>query len=85
MPKDKIKHIIIRLNQEVENHISQGVTDFISGGTLGFDQIAASVITSIKEMGYDVKLVFAFPCKNQDVHWNTAQKNLYYGLLDEAD
>lgn len=59
LPKDKINHIIIRLNQEVDNLINQGVTNFISGGVLGFDQIAASVITAKKEMGYDVKLVFA--------------------------
>lgn len=50
LPKDKIKHIIIRLNQEVDNLISQGITDFISGGAIGFDQIAASVITAKKEM-----------------------------------
>lgn len=85
LPKDKINHIIIRLNQEVDNLISQGVTNFISGGVLGFDQIAASVITTKKEMGYDVKLVFALPCRNQDEHWNTEEKKLYYGLLDEAD
>lgn len=51
LPKDKIEQIVIRLNQEVDNLISQGVTDFISGGALGFDQIAASLIVAKKEMG----------------------------------
>ncbi|MEA5056059.1 MAG: SLOG family protein [Anaerotignum propionicum] len=85
LPKDNIQRIMIRLNQEIDNLISQGVTDFISGGALGFDQIATSVITAKKEMGYDVKLVFALPCRNQDVLWTTERKKLYHGLLDEAD
>ena len=51
LPKERIEHIIKRLDQEVDNLISQGVTDFISGGALGFDQIAASLIVAKKEMG----------------------------------
>jgi uncharacterized phage-like protein YoqJ len=46
LPKDKIEHIIMRLNQEMDNLISQGVTNFISGGALGFDQIGASLIVA---------------------------------------
>lgn len=85
LPKDKIEHIIIRLNQEVDNLISQGVTNFISGGALGFDQIAASLIVAKKEMGYNVRLIFTLPCRNQDEFWSVEQKRLYQGLLGEAD
>lgn len=85
LPKDKIEKIVIRLNQEVDNLISQGVTDFISGGALGFDQIAASLIIAKKEMGYNIRLIFALPCKNQDEQWSFEQKKLYHGLLGEAD
>lgn len=85
LPKDKIGKIVIRLNQEVDNLIGQGVTDFISGGALGFDQIAASLIVAKKEMGHDIRLIFALPCRNQDELWNAEQKKLFYGLLGEAD
>lgn len=85
LPKDKIEQIVIRLNQEVDNLISQGVTDFISGGALGFDQIAASLIVAKKEMGHNVRLIFALPCKNQDELWSAEQKRLYHSLLGEAD
>lgn len=85
LPKDKIEQIIIHLNQEVDNLISQGVTDFISGGALGFDQIAASLIVVKKEMGNKVRLIFALPCRNQDELWSIEQKQLYHGLLGEAD
>lgn len=85
LPESKIEGILMRLNQAVDSLIAQGVTDFISGGALGFDQIAASLIVSKKERGARIRLVFALPCRNQDACWNAAQKRLYHRLLGEAD
>lgn len=85
LPKEEIEHIVICLNHEVENLINQGVTDFISGGALGFDQIAASLIIAKKEMGANIRLIFALPCKGQDDVWNEKQRQLYHMLLSEAD
>jgi len=85
LPQDKIERIVLNLNREVENLIAQGVTDFISGGALGFDQIAASLIIAKKEMGQKIRLVFALPCKNQDEFWNDEEQRLYHDILAEAD
>lgn len=85
LPKDKTQHIVKRLDQEVETLISQGVTDFISGGALEFDQIAASLIVSKKERGSNIRLMFALPCRNQDERWSLEQKRAYQELLSVAD
>lgn len=85
LPQDKIEKIVLNLNREVESLIAQGVTDFISGGALGFDQVAASLIIAKKEMGQRIRLIFALPCKNQDEFWADEQKRLYHGILAEAD
>ena len=85
LPEEKIESIIIRLNDEVDRLINQGVTDFMSGGALGFDQIAASLIVSKKELGKPVRLIFALPCKGQEKLWTAEQKRLYHNLLAEAD
>lgn len=85
LPKEKIERIMIRLDCEVENLIGQGVTTFISGGALGFDQVAASLILVKKEMGKNIRLVFVLPYKNQEKNWSTGQKKLYRSLLAEAD
>lgn len=85
LPREKIEQIIKTLDHEMENLINQGVINFISGGALGFDQIAASLIVAKKEMGKDIRLIFALPCRNQDGFWNTEQKKLYRNLLTEAD
>lgn len=85
LPEDKIENIINNLNIEVDRLISMGVTDFISGGALGFDQIAASLIIGKKEENKQIRLIFALPCKQQEQFWIKDQKKLYKKLLKEAD
>lgn len=85
LPADAIERITLRLNKEVENLIKEGVTHFLSGGARGFDLIAAALIISKKEMGYDLKLDFILPCRDQDTFWAECEKKLYHGLLSEAD
>ena len=85
LPANKIEKILMNLDREIDNFIAQGVTDFISGGAVGFDVIAASLIVAKKEMGRNIRLIFALPCKNQDANWDEKQKALYRDLLNEAD
>ncbi len=85
LPQKMIRQILLRLNSEVEKLIENGVTTFISGGTPGFEQIAASLIAAKKEMGQDIRLNFVLPCKDQDSYWNPKQRGFYGKLLAEAD
>ncbi|MDO4540667.1 MAG: SLOG family protein [Syntrophomonadaceae bacterium] len=85
LPKEKIEQIVISLNREVERLIGEGVTTFISGGALGFDQVAASLIVAKKHAGRDIRVVFALPGRNHDDRWSAEQKQLYRNLLAEAD
>lgn len=85
LPNDKIARLTMRLEQEVDALIHRGVTHFISGGALGFDQMAASLIVIKKKMGSSIRLIFALPCRNQDALWHEEQKKFYHDLLDEAD
>ena len=85
LPAKNMEHIVVCLNDEIDRLISLGVTNFISGGALGFDQIAASMIVAKKEMGADIRLIFALPCRNQDEQWTEEQTRLYRGLVGEAD
>ena len=85
LPANKIQAIITILDREIDALIEKGVTDFISGGALGFDQIAASLIVAKKETGKQIRLIFALPFKNQDALWNEKQTELYQNLLGEAD
>ncbi|MDF2632932.1 MAG: hypothetical protein K0Q85_1528 [Caproiciproducens sp.] len=85
LPSKKIESIITRLNQETENLIDQGVTDFISGAALGFDSIAASLILAKRELGFPVKLILALPCVDHEPYFSPDQVNQYRKLSSEAD
>lgn len=85
LPNDKIEAAVRRLDYTVESLIAHGVRRFISGGTLGFDMIAASLIIAKKEMGKGIQLVFALPYRNQEEKWDVKQKKLYYDVLAEAN
>ncbi len=85
LSKINIESLIKKLNYEIEKQIENGVTTYISGGALGYDQICASLIISKKELNNNIKLIFVLPCKNQDKLWNDKQKELYKNLLLEAD
>ena len=81
----KVERIVKRLDEEIDCLIHQGVTDFICGGALGFDHMAASMVISKKQQGENIRLIFALPCHNQDEKWTDRQKQLYRSLLSEAD
>ena len=85
LPASKVEKIVIGLDREIERLIAEGVTHYISGGALGFDQIAASLIIAKRQMGKPVHLTLALPCKDQDALWSDKQRELYQHLLDEAD
>lgn len=85
LPKYKIESIIKRLDIEVENLIHQGVTDFVSGGAIGFDLLAASFMIAKREMGKPVRLIFALPCPDHDANWTEGEKQLLRSLLAESD
>ena len=85
LPKKGIEKMLIKLNNEIDRLIEQGVTNFISGGAIGFDQIAASLIIAKKQQGMNIALYFILPCIDQDKKWAQRQKELYNNLLNEAD
>ena len=85
LPTKEIKTIIKRLNDEIDHLIHQGVTNFMAGGALGFDTIAASLIIAKREMGYPVKLILVLPCDQQNGLWTPEQTKLYEQIIKEAD
>lgn len=64
--------------------ISRGVTEFISGGAVGYDMLAAEIVLDAKKYA-PVKLVIAVPCKGQERYYNFSDKARYRKILDNAD
>lgn len=62
-----------------------GVTDFIAGGALGFDTLAAGSVLKERESNPDIRLALALPCKNQTSGWHKKDIDLYNEILSMAD
>lgn len=66
----------------IENH---NVTDFIAGGALGFDTLAAMVILELKRHYPNIKLHLYFPCTDQSSKWKFYDKKIWDSIKLMAD
>ena len=85
LPSNGMERMITGLNNAMETLILQGVTNFISAGSFGFDLVAASLVIAKKELGRDMKLIFALPNRKQEKARTEEQSWLYRNLLNDAD
>ena len=63
----------------------QGFRTFICGGATGFDTLAASCVSRLRESRPDMRLVLALPCLDQTRGWAETDLDLYNGLVEQAD
>lgn len=74
-----------RLTDAVRAHIARGYRYFGTGGALGFDTLAASVVLSFKEEFPDVVLILVLPCPEQTKYWKSEDIALYEDIMHRAD
>lgn len=65
----------------------QNVTDFYTGGAVGWDALAALTVLKLRESYPKVKLHLVLPCpfEEQSAKWKEAQKTEYLHILGLAD
>ncbi len=67
---------------EVYHH---GCRNFLSGGAVGFDLLAAEVVLSLKALCRDISLVLVIPFDGQDEKYSHEDKLMYERILREAN
>ena len=77
--------LIELLGRAIEYAYTEGCRTFITGGAIGFDTLAAKEVIRFRMTHTDVRLVLALPCIEQDLKWNSTQKNSYNFTLAAAD
>ena len=84
--EDKKEIIRARLAENIENLIvTQGVCEFIAGGALGFDTIAAEEVLSLRGKYPNIRLTLYLPCHGQEKLWTNAQKYKYRLVMSRAN
>ena len=65
----------------------QKVTDFYTGGAVGWDALAALTVLKLRESYPEVKLHLVLPCpfEEQSAKWNEAQKEEHKHIASLAD
>lgn len=85
LPFNRLAYIYDRLDFEINRMIEKGIINFIAGGAIGFDTIAAEIINAKKREGMNIRLQLALPCREQDKFWSKKQKAFYRKTLNDAD
>ncbi len=73
------------LDHALDTLIHDGVTEFRTGGAVGFDTLAALKVLEKKEKNPDLKLALYLPCRNQTEGWDEKSKAFYMHILGQAD
>lgn len=72
------------INAIVKLH-ERGYTQFLAGGALGFDALAAQCVIKAKERFPDIKLILFLPCQDQTKKWNQSDILVYEKIKAQAD
>ena len=62
-----------------------GCTDFVSGGAMGFDLLAAEAVLELRPALPGLQLLMILPCYGQDRAYSPVDKARYRALLEQAD
>ena len=63
----------------------EGCREFLCGGAVGFDTLAAREVILFKISHPDVTLRLLLPCQDQDNSWSTRQRAAYAHVIENAD
>ncbi len=80
---DYIKSEIERIASQLIE--TEHVTNFITGGALGFDTIAAYTVLELKEKYPQIKLHLYLPCTDQSKKWRKDDIYRWNDILNKAD
>lgn len=62
-----------------------GFTEFLSGGAMGFDLLAAEALLELRPILPGARLVMVLPCQGQDRAYPPADRARYRAILAQAD
>lgn len=85
IPEKDRKELWERLKKEISDLYIKGVRNFITGGALGFDTLAALTVLALKDIRPEVKLNLYLPCRDQDKGWSAKNKEIFSHILNRAD
>lgn len=86
LPLRRQSEFISNTDTAIAHLYEQGYKNFIAGGAVGYDTLAACRVVIAKRNYSDVNLILALPCRNQTERWTSENDlKMYKFLLGAAD
>jgi uncharacterized phage-like protein YoqJ len=86
LPRESYPALRAATEAAVRRAYAAGCRRFFAGGALGFDMLAAAIVTLLRDSEYpDITLTLLLPCRDQDADWSESQRRKYREILDSAD
>lgn len=85
IPVEDIENIKKELRIEIANLINKGVIFYGTGGSRGFDLIAAEIVLELKQKFPNIRLIVVIPCLKQTKYWNDCDREKYKKVVKMAD
>lgn len=79
------KDIVRDLEKEIRQAIADGLSVFITGMARGVDIWASQIVLSLRNSGYDIKLICACPYDGFESGWSKDWQKQYKEILAAAD
>ena len=75
-----------RITRAVEALVTIGVTEYVVGGALGFDTVAAVTLINLKRTRFpQITVTLAIPFRDQCSRWSLPNRALYNTVLSAVD
>ncbi len=86
VPSSAVPELLSDLYSTVMDLYVHGYTDFICGGAIGFDTMAAECVAAMKQRFPEITLSLFLPCRDQTERWNSiTDLKKYKTMLGAAD
>lgn len=85
IPHKNVLSVQTSLKESIETLISKDVVNFICGGAIGFDTLAASEVIKAKDKYKYINLQLIIPFEGHYGKWNTRNTFEYKKILDACD
>lgn len=85
MPPERLESAFRRLKAVLAGLIDSGYTDFLAGGALGFDTLAAQAVLELRAVYPHIRLILVLPCLSQADGWSEENRREYERIQAQAD
>lgn len=85
IPYDKREQLTVALKAAILEQYRKGNKNFINGGAVGFDMLAAEMVLSLQKQYKDITLTIVVPFREQPSKFSYTDKIRYQHIISKAD